>query len=137
MLELYEFLARNYDPDDQVFLFGFSWGAAEVRALSGLIAAAGLVDGREMDKATLDENIARAYCHYKHAKKGRLFQSHGAIGLNFIGVWDTVSALGISATLSKIAGIVSPVLNVFFHGLDWLCDKTFFAHSFYNYELTD
>ena len=28
--ELYEFLARRYDPGDQVFLFGFSRGAAEV-----------------------------------------------------------------------------------------------------------
>lgn len=135
VLELYEFLARNYDDDDQVFLFGFSRGAAEVRALSGLIAAAGLVDGRKLDKESLDNKIKEAYRHYKHKKPGLLFSSHGVIELTFIGVWDTVSALGFPQHW-RIAGIVSPVLNLFFHGLDWICDKTFFAHGFYNYELT-
>ena len=136
VLELYEYLARYYDPGDKVFLFGFSRGAAEVRALSGLIAAAGLVDGRSLEKDALDEKIKKAYHHYKFKKPGLLFLNHGAIELTFIGVWDTVSALGFPQHW-KIAGIVSPVLNVLFHGLDWLCDKTFFAHNFYNYELTD
>ena len=135
VLELYEYLARNYEPGDQVFLFGFSRGAAEVRALSGLIAAAGLVDGRNADKATLDENVKQAYRHYKHKQAGILFPNHGVINLTFIGVWDTVSALGFPQHW-KIAGIVSPILNVLFFLLDWLCDKTFFAHRFYNYELT-
>lgn len=135
VLELYEFLARNYDPGDQVFLFGFSRGAAEVRALSGLIAAAGLVDGRNMDKETLDENIKQAYRHYKHKQSGLFFHNHGAIELTFIGVWDTVSALGFPQHW-KIAGTASFVFNILFHGLDWLCDKTFFAHRFHNYELT-
>lgn len=142
VLELYEFLSRNYDPGDQetpgdqVFLFGFSRGAAEVRALSGLIAAAGLVDGRTLDKDTLASKIKQAYQHYKHKQSGLLFHNHGAIDLTFIGVWDTVAALGFPQHW-KVAGILSPLLNVLFHGLDWLCDKTFFAHRFYNYELTD
>ncbi len=141
VLELYEFLARNYEPGDQktspdrVFLFGFSRGAAEVRALSGMIAAAGLVDGRNMDKEILDGKIKEAYCHYKHKQSGLLFPNHGAIELTYIGVWDTVSALGFPQHW-RIAGILSPVLNVLFHGLDWLCDKTIFAHRFYQYELT-
>jgi type VI secretion system (T6SS) phospholipase Tle1-like effector len=135
VLELYEFLARNYDPGDRVFLFGFSRGAAEVRALSGLIAAAGLVDGRNLEKGILDQKINEAYRHYKHKLPGLLFQSLGAIELTFIGVWDTVSALGFPQHW-KVAGIVSPVFNVLFRLLDLVCDKTFFAHRFYNYELT-
>ena len=142
VLELYEFLARNYNPGDQgtppdqIFLFGFSRGAAEVRALSGMIASAGLVDGRNLDKKSLDTKIKAAYRHYKKERPGLLFSSHGAIDLTFLGVWDTVSALGFPKYW-RIAGILSPVLNVLFHGLDWLCDKTIFAHNFYNYELTD
>jgi hypothetical protein len=135
VLELYEFLARNYDPGDQVFLFGFSRGAAEVRALSGLIAAAGLVDGRNLEKGVLDEKIKQAYHHYKHKQPGLLFHNHGAIELAFIGVWDTVSALGFPQHW-KVAGIASPVFNVLFRLLDFISDKTFFAHRFYNYELT-
>ena len=136
VLELYEYVARNYDPGDRVFLFGFSRGAAEVRALSGMIASTGLVDGRNLDKKSLDKKIEAAYRHYKKKRSGLLFSSHGAIDLTFIGVWDTVSALGFPKYW-RIAGILSPILNGLFHGLDWLCDITIFAHNFYNYELTD
>ena len=136
VLELYEFLARNYDPGDKVFLFGFSRGAAEVRALSGMMAAVGLVDGRTLDQETLKEKIAQAYSHYKHKIPGVLFQSHGAIALTFIGVWDTVPALGFPQHW-KVAGIASPILNVLFWLLDRACDLSFFAHRFYNYELTN
>ncbi|MDH5574982.1 MAG: DUF2235 domain-containing protein [Nitrospirota bacterium] len=135
VLELYEFLARNYDPGDQVFLFGFSRGAAEVRALSGMIAAVGLVDGRALGQKTLKEKIAQAYSHYKHKTPEVLFQTHGAIELTFIGVWDTVPALGFPQHW-KVAGIASPMLNVLFWLLDRACDLSFFAHRFYNYELT-
>ena len=41
--DLYEFLVKNYDPDDRVYLFGFSRGAATVRAFSGFVAACGLI----------------------------------------------------------------------------------------------
>jgi hypothetical protein len=136
VLVLYEFLARNYDPGDQVFLFGFSRGAAQVRALSGMIAAVGLVDGRTLDQSTLKEKIAEGYSHYKHKTPGVLFQSHGAIELTFIGVWDTVSALGFPQHW-KVAGIASPMFNVLFWLLDRACDMSFFAHRFYNYELTN
>ena len=35
--EAYTFLALNYEPGDEVFLFGFSRGAYTVRSLAGLI----------------------------------------------------------------------------------------------------
>ena len=44
--DLYEFLARNYDPGDDVYIFGFSRGAATVRAFNGFMAHSGLINGR-------------------------------------------------------------------------------------------
>lgn len=38
----YEFLAENYRPGDRIYLFGFSRGAHEARALAGMLAFAGL-----------------------------------------------------------------------------------------------
>ncbi|MBT3326458.1 MAG: hypothetical protein HN396_09475 [Gemmatimonadales bacterium] len=34
LFDIYEFLAREYEPDDKVFIFGFSRGAASVIALA-------------------------------------------------------------------------------------------------------
>ena len=44
VIDLYEFLARNYQPGDSVYMFGFSRGAATVRACAGMIQACGLLD---------------------------------------------------------------------------------------------
>ena len=42
--DLYEFLARNYESGDDVFLFGFSRGAFTVRALAGMLHKCGLLE---------------------------------------------------------------------------------------------
>ena len=39
----YKFLSFHYQPDDQVFIFGFSRGAFTARSLVGYIHAAGLL----------------------------------------------------------------------------------------------
>ncbi|NQY66295.1 MAG: DUF2235 domain-containing protein, partial [Flavobacteriales bacterium] len=40
--DLYEFLARRYDAGDGIFMFGFSRGAATIRAFNGFIDNVGL-----------------------------------------------------------------------------------------------
>jgi uncharacterized protein (DUF2235 family) len=42
--QLYQFLVDNYEPGDQIYIFGFSRGAYTARALAGLIANCGIVD---------------------------------------------------------------------------------------------
>ena len=138
--DLYEYLAKNYNPGDDVFLFGFSRGAAEVRALSGFIAAVGLLDGRTLSYTELKEGIEKAYGEYQtiggthtdlaKPQNGR----HGAIPITFIGVWDTVSALGFPQHW-KITSIGMWVLNLIFMGIDRFTDW-FLPHRCYNYELT-
>jgi uncharacterized protein (DUF2235 family) len=43
VLKAYEFLVRNYEDGDEIFLFGFSRGAYTVRMLAGFIHKVGLV----------------------------------------------------------------------------------------------
>src|SRR4051812_16417243 len=43
VVNLYKFLCRNYDPEDRIWMFGFSRGAFTVRVLAGLIYREGLV----------------------------------------------------------------------------------------------
>lgn len=45
----YTFVSRHYQPGDAIHLIGFSRGAYTARALSGLIAARGLLDSDRMD----------------------------------------------------------------------------------------
>jgi uncharacterized protein (DUF2235 family) len=137
--DLYKFLARNYNPGDDVFVFGFSRGAAEARAFSGFVAASGLVDGRELSKDALERRVNQAFEHYK-TEPSELAKptkgSHGAIPIKFIGVWDTVSALGFPRPWEG-PGIGMRILNLAFQLLDKITDHGRLAHNFYNYELTD
>lgn len=40
----YEYLITNYKPNDNIYIFGFSRGAHQARALAGLIAYTGILD---------------------------------------------------------------------------------------------
>ncbi len=146
--DLYAFLARNYEPGDRVYLFGFSRGAATIRAFSGFIAACGLVKNKDSNgNPRTDEKIKsyieEAFVAYKRAPKhpglAQQFRehnnSHGCIDIEFLGVWDTVSALGFPEKWD-ITGIGMFALNLLFIALGRLSDN-FFPHRFYNYELSD
>jgi hypothetical protein len=54
IMSAYEFLARNYRVGDEIYVFGFSRGAFQARALCGMLAHCGLY---EM-KAGLNQRIA-------------------------------------------------------------------------------
>ncbi|HMR29508.1 MAG TPA: DUF2235 domain-containing protein [Geminicoccaceae bacterium] len=56
--EAYHFLSRAYQPDSEIYIFGFSRGAYTARSLCGFIAAAGLLEG--VDEA----EVVRAYLEY-------------------------------------------------------------------------
>ena len=44
IVDMYQFLVLNYEPGDEIFLFGFSRGAYTVRSLAGVLDTPGLVD---------------------------------------------------------------------------------------------
>ncbi|MCH8493927.1 MAG: DUF2235 domain-containing protein [Idiomarina sp.] len=104
ILDGYRYIVQNYQPNDKIFLFGFSRGAYTVRALSGLINNCGILKRQD---ARL---IAEAWKIYKSpqdknkpsevaAKAFRDKHSHPSREVHFIGVWDTVGALGIPFSL--------------------------------------
>lgn len=104
ILDGYRYIVQNYAPDDKIFLFGFSRGAYTVRALSGLINNCGIL------KRSDARLIAKAWKIYKSPqKKNRPNESaalqfrrehcHPSRNVHFIGVWDTVGALGIPFSL--------------------------------------
>lgn len=132
--DAYRVLIFNYEPGDEIFIFGFSRGAFTARSLAGLIRKCGIVP-RANGKA-----IKKAFDFYKEIEskpdegKAQQFRmdnspgtvakeedrawriAHGAgpeavantplLTIKYIGVWDTVMALGLPKHLgiSKLTG---------------------------------
>ncbi|WP_300457236.1 DUF2235 domain-containing protein [Desulfobacula sp.] len=104
ILDGYRYIVQNYDPNDHIYLFGFSRGAYTVRALSGLMNNCGIL---KRPDANL---ISKAWGIYKsplaknrpNEDASRLFRDvycHSSRKVHFVGVWDTVGALGIPFSL--------------------------------------
>src|SRR5919107_1657068 len=55
----YRFLASNYEPGDEIFVFGFSRGAYTARSLGGMIGKVGLLTRRALVEEKLPEAVAR------------------------------------------------------------------------------
>lgn len=93
----YLFLARNYQPGDRIMLMGFSRGAYAVRSLAGLIDRMGLLRPAQIS----EESLARVYDLYRTDPGSQAAQSLKAslcrpeAPIAFIGVFDTVRALGV------------------------------------------
>jgi uncharacterized protein (DUF2235 family) len=94
----YMFLAQNFEAGDQIFLFGFSRGSFTARSLVGLIACAGLL--RRASLAYLGKAWEYYRTHKPHSPE--LFRQanpdvvqHQGVKIDFVGVWDTVGAMGI------------------------------------------
>ncbi len=98
ILECYQFIFENYQAGDQIYLFGFSRGAFTVRSLSGFLHYFGILP------KSRPELIKRAYDIYKNKNDEKRKKDANAFiekhhtqwtKIKFIGVWDTVGALGM------------------------------------------
>lgn len=107
----YHWLASNYAEGDEIYLYGFSRGAFTVRSLGGMLSR-GLLDLSGLEAAEAWKRVKKAY-HEGYRKKDatiddwadadwEFFHNRGAAPIHFIGVWDTVGALGIPDDLEVL-----------------------------------
>lgn len=117
ILDVYLFLILNYEPGDEIYIFGFSRGAYTARSLAGLIRCSGII---RRDQASYIGEAFRRYesdrIHPNHPASVRFRQKHGhpntwidkenerdvakrkgaeRISITYLGVWDTVGTLGV------------------------------------------
>jgi hypothetical protein len=94
--QAYKFIRRHYEPGDAIFLLGFSRGAFTVRSLAGFMQLVGRLDS--------DEIIDDAYVYYRVHEPGEddnFFERWlrprvgEPVPVRFLGVFDTVGALGL------------------------------------------
>ena len=117
----YRWLCANYQAGDRIYLFGFSRGAYTARSLGGFATRFGLLDETGLDEKTLWSRVQELFrdgYRVKGAKrkawldKGWKFKAgeDGTpdIPVHFIGVWDTVGALGIPDHLGVLNLLEEP-----------------------------
>lgn len=110
VLASYRFLVDTYEPGDEIFLFGFSRGAFTARSTAGFVRNCGIL--RREYAHHLDDAFAlyrsRATKDEPRRLEAELFRrsfSHEP-RVRFIGVFDTVGALGIPVTGFPFARLV-------------------------------
>ncbi len=96
----YRFIVQNYKPGDELYFFGFSRGAYTVRSLAGFINNCGILRRPHARRiAAAYEDIYKNTKLKPSGKKSREFRAKYSVQpdvkIRFVGVWDTVGALGI------------------------------------------
>jgi uncharacterized protein (DUF2235 family) len=144
--QLYKELCRIYDPRDRIYLFGFSRGAFTVRTLAGMITTCGIIDAAKQKNADeFEAAVRRAYRVYRSRYRTDLvkifrgepdrsvieaFRSqycHQGERIAFIGVWDTVDAVGLPM---KIANVINKSIYQFkFPNLELSASVDHAAHA--------
>lgn len=117
--EAYAFIAHNYEPGDEIFLFGFSRGAYTARMIAEVIGHIGVLDRTEMDhfaeiyidfqkrgkadnqaeREALDKTLAPWTGHNSPGKK-RADYDDDSFSIKCVGVFDTVGSLGLPEELT-------------------------------------
>ncbi len=104
VLNAYRFLAENYHESDdgsdgdEIYIFGFSRGAYTARSLAGLIHNCGILKDAAFAADAFELYRDRTSSTDADELAARLFRreySYKRDTIRFIGVWDTVGALGI------------------------------------------
>lgn len=126
--EAYRFLIFNFEPDDEIFVFGFSRGAFTARSFAGFIRHVGILDinnASQIDKAIElyeaamgrdgDDHPSALTFRATHSSKVCVsafdeqwrcqywpeYEAGSAkrLTIKYVGVWDTVGALGLPNVL--------------------------------------
>lgn len=97
--QAYYFLAENYEPNDKIFLFGFSRGAYTLRLLVTVLRYIGLINKENLGQTTIKDAMQAGFALYNKnvhpnlnpAVSTFLAGSHSYKQLiHFLGLWDTV-----------------------------------------------
>jgi len=92
----YEYLMNNFNPGDKLFIFGYSRGAYTARALAGMIHQLGVL---QKGSKNLIPYVSDMYFKKDEKKDSSVIEGFKETYSNvckprFIGLWDSVAALG-------------------------------------------
>ncbi|KAJ8697364.1 hypothetical protein PTI98_004174 [Pleurotus ostreatus] len=123
LLIAYKWLAETYEPGDRIFLFGFSRGAYQVRVIAGMIEGVGLIYPGyiaqlpavfKLYMSTTEKSREETMKQTKAKDLCKMFKrsiSQPGVNVHFVGVWDTVSSIGVRRGAS-LPGTVTGMSHV-------------------------
>jgi uncharacterized protein (DUF2235 family) len=113
IIDAYKWLIDNFEAGDDIFIFGFSRGAYTARSLSGFISKCGLLSpgaplsvgqlfaryrrrtSRTIRDLRENPNAPAGDPPESSVEDAWILRYCAAIDIKFVGVWDTVGALGV------------------------------------------
>jgi uncharacterized protein (DUF2235 family) len=126
LADAYRFIVFNYTPGDEIYAFGFSRGAYTARSFAGLLSNCGILDRRSAARAEDIIELYRVreetpaffdklmrfrieYCRdtwvsdrerdwRRENAANCTVEDAARIQITYVGVWDTVGALGVPRT---------------------------------------
>jgi hypothetical protein len=133
----YHWLGHHYEEGDHIYLFGFSRGAFTVRSLGGFLGC-GLLNLKGLDAKTSWRRVHQAYDRGYRRKSAlhadwaeddwTFFNQRKDTPIRFLGVWDTVGALGIPDDLEWL-NFFDNKKNWQFHNTDLGANITIARHA--------
>jgi uncharacterized protein (DUF2235 family) len=132
IIEAYRSLIFTFEPGDEVFIFGFSRGAYTARSLAGLIRSAGIPPATATSRIPEAMEMYRARGAQTHPdseisklfraglspdtptsederdwRAARGMEDRPALRIAYLGVYDTVGALGLPGFLGALPRLVN------------------------------
>ncbi|KAK2467677.1 hypothetical protein APHAL10511_000532 [Amanita phalloides] len=115
--EGYKFIIQSYRPGDKICLFGFSRGAHTARVVAGMLYKIGIIPKENIQQVDFAFNIygTTGYAGYKLSREFKqTFAS--PVSVDFVGVWDTVSSVGLIPQMHPYTSI-NYAVKTFRHAL--------------------
>lgn len=107
--DTYRFIVNHFEPGDELFFFGFSRGAFTARSTAGFVRNAGILRPDEVGRVDEAYALYRSRSAHPRSIEAQLFRQSFSFEtrIRFIGVWDTVGALGIPLSGLRWANAVN------------------------------
>jgi uncharacterized protein (DUF2235 family) len=108
IMDMYAFLMLNYQPGDELYLFGFSRGAYTARSLAGFIRNCGILKPQYLQlllkafELYRERNAFTAPDSDLMVSFRRNYSIEDVTPIHFVGVWDTVGSLGLPFTFLRM-----------------------------------
>ncbi|KZP29538.1 hypothetical protein FIBSPDRAFT_988833 [Athelia psychrophila] len=109
IIAAYRWLSERYKPGDRIFLFGFSRGAYQIRVLAAMIEKVGLIQEGNVGQIPFAFDIYKTKNNKLDASRFKDTFSMPGVRVHFLGVWDTVSSVGL------VGNKILPLVNEWEH----------------------
>ncbi|KAG8763886.1 hypothetical protein FRC11_010006 [Ceratobasidium sp. 423] len=114
----YKWLMDRYQAGDRICIFGFSRGAYTARALAGMINKVGLLPPGNLEQVTIAYDIYRTDTEEGYTLSDGFRDTFSrVVPIEFVGVWDSVSSVGIIRSHTLPYAASNNIITTFRHAM--------------------